>query len=242
MNYLGEKRVDEALEKNLETISTQLRRLTTHSTKPSHLTQHDLQLFDSNTSNGHLPREMTPDSINEEFIQTRQNFPPYGQPLWSASAYPYPTHQHPGLFLPYPPTANNSLPPFYPPQINPQVLSAYYTQQQAATARYLQEHGSWPGMRIFSTLILSTLNIDLDMNMPVKEQSAINDDSSRMKKTQSVVNGSLTRLSPDLLSDGDGAGTNDADSIISVDSIKSNSAISQFLKMKISCDICVFFC
>ena len=241
MNYLGEKRVDEALEKNLETISTQLRRSTTNASKPpSQLTQHDLQLFDSHTSNGHLAREMTPDSIGEESIQYRQNFhpsnippmtmDPYGQPLWSSPVYPYPTHQHPGLYLPYPTAAavaNNGLPPFYSAQMNQQVLSAYYTQQHAATARFLQEHGSWPGTRTSSRETPLVIELFLDMNTSTKEPNAINDDSNRMKKNQSVINGSLTRLSPDLLSDGDGGGTNDADSIISVDSIKSNSAISK---------------
>lgn len=65
------------------------------------------------------------------------------------------------------------------------------------------------------------------MNTLAKEPNTINDHSTRMKKNQSMINGSLTRLSPDLLSDGDGGGTNDADSIISIDSIKSNSAISK---------------
>jgi hypothetical protein len=51
---------------------------------------------------------------------------------------------------------------------------------------------------------------------------------TRKNKLLQTINGSLTRLSPDLLSDGDGGGTNDADSIISIDSIKSNTAVSKF--------------
>lgn len=217
MNSLAEKRIDAALERNLETISTQLRR-PIHTNKTSQLTQHDLQLFDS-TSNGHCSREMTPDSINEESMR---NYPrsiipptsmdPYGQPLWSAPIYPYPAHQHPGLYLPYPTASTNGLPPFYSAPIDPQILSAFYTQQQAAaTARFLQEQGTWP-----------------DMHTPSKDANTINEHSTRMKKNPS----NLTRLSPDLLSDGDGGGTNDADSIISIDSIKSNSAISKQQKRK----------
>ena len=158
MNSLAEKRIDAALERNLETISTQLRR-PVNTNKPSQLTQHDLQLFDS-TSNGHFSREMTPDSINEESIHNRPNYPrsiipptsmdPYGQALWSAPVYPYPAHQHPGLYLPYPTASANGLSPFYSAPIDPQILSAYYTQQQAATARFLQEQGTWPGMEIFA--------------------------------------------------------------------------------------------
>jgi hypothetical protein len=146
MNSFGTKRIDAALEKNLETIVTQVRRTTT---KPSQLTQNDLQLFDS-TSNGHQSREMTPDSINtdsanEESTQNghqrhRSLIDPYGQSLWPPTVYPFP-HQHPGLYLPYPPPTNG-LPPFYPSFIDPQSLSAYYTQQQAAAARFLQEHAS----------------------------------------------------------------------------------------------------
>lgn len=65
-NPLGKKRIDAALEKNIETIVTQVRRTTT---KPSELTQNDLQLFDSTTSsnsskNGHHSRETTPLSSN----------------------------------------------------------------------------------------------------------------------------------------------------------------------------------
>ncbi|CAF4568504.1 unnamed protein product [Rotaria sp. Silwood1] len=65
-NPVGKKRVDAALEKNIETIVTQVRRTTT---KPSQLTQNDLQLFDSTTStnnikNGHQSRETTPLTTN----------------------------------------------------------------------------------------------------------------------------------------------------------------------------------
>ena len=61
-NTAGKKRIDAALEKNIETIVTQVRRTTT---KPSQLTQNDLQLFDSTSStnsipNGHHSRETTP--------------------------------------------------------------------------------------------------------------------------------------------------------------------------------------
>jgi len=163
-NSCGSKRIDAALEKNLETIVTQVRRTTT---KPSQLTQNDLQLFDS-TSNGNQSREMTPDSINtdsaneESSIQNgyqyhRSMIPPstmdpYGQPLWPPGVYPF-AHQHPGYYFPYPPSTNG-LPPFYPsliePHFNPQSLSAYYQQQQAVAARFLQEHASLSG-RIIDT-------------------------------------------------------------------------------------------
>ena len=56
------KRIDAALEKNIETIVTQVRRTTT---KASQLAQNDLHLFDSTASinsikNGHHSRETTP--------------------------------------------------------------------------------------------------------------------------------------------------------------------------------------
>ena len=108
---VGKKRVDAALEKNIETIVTQVRRTTT---KPSQLTQNDLQLFDSTVptavvKNGHhsrettpsnshtlqkqsssSSREMTPDSINtdsanEDQQQTIRN---------GHSHHPYPVHAH----------------------------------------------------------------------------------------------------------------------------------------------------
>lgn len=65
-NPVGKKRIDAALEKNMETIVTQVRRTTV---KPSQLTQNDLQLFDSTTSlnsnkNGHQSRETTPNTSN----------------------------------------------------------------------------------------------------------------------------------------------------------------------------------
>jgi hypothetical protein len=65
-NPAGKKRIDAALEKNIETIETQVRRTTT---KPSQLTQNDLQLFDSTSStnsikNGHHSRETTPITSN----------------------------------------------------------------------------------------------------------------------------------------------------------------------------------
>ncbi|CAF0732263.1 unnamed protein product [Rotaria sordida] len=66
-NPAGKKRIDAALEKNIETIVTQVRRTTT---KPSQLTQNDLQLFDTTTSpvnsikNGHQSRETTPLTSN----------------------------------------------------------------------------------------------------------------------------------------------------------------------------------
>ena len=62
-NPAGKKRVDAALEKNIETIVTQVRRTTT---KPSQLTQNDLQMFDSTAPtttilrNSHHSRETTP--------------------------------------------------------------------------------------------------------------------------------------------------------------------------------------
>ena len=202
-NPVGKKRIDAALEKNIETIVTQVRRTTT---KPSQLTQNDLQMFDStsstnsiknghhsrettpNTNNKHTSsssREMTPDSINadsanEDQQQTIRNghhyhrpthhppsatvdlttptIAPYGQQAWPPAVYPF-AHQHPGLYLPYPPTAaaatstpTNGLPPFYPSydpllieqHYGPQGLSAYYNQQQQQ-ARLLQEHATMSG-------------------------------------------------------------------------------------------------
>ncbi|CAF3428476.1 unnamed protein product [Rotaria socialis] len=260
-------RIDAALEKNLETIATQVRRKTT---KPSELTQNDLQLFDStsstNSRTNHHSRDMTPDSINadssnEESTQNGQHYhhsvmpppsiDPYGQPLWSHGMYPF-GHQHPGLYLPYPP-ANTGLPPFYPSydpllleqHYSPQLLSAYYTQQQALAARFLQEHAT-----------LSD-NISSILTTPTKEHCenslSISNDSTKLsdlvtnenrKKNATVnkqlptyrhghhnhhldtINGSLSRLSSDLSSDGDDGGINDADSIISLDSIKSNTVVS----------------
>ncbi|CAF1178772.1 unnamed protein product [Adineta steineri] len=204
----GKKRIDAALEKNIETIVTQVRRTTT---KPSQLTQNDLQLFDSTSStnsikNGHhsrettpitsntnhkhvsssSSREMTPDSINadsanEDQQQTIRNghhyhrsvhhpqsatvdltppsIPSYGQQAWPPAVYPF-THQHPGLYLPYPPppsattsTPTNGIPTFYPTydpllieqHYGPQGLSAYYNQQQQQQARLLQEHSIMSG-------------------------------------------------------------------------------------------------
>ena len=214
-NPAGTKRIDAALEKNIETIVTQVRRTTT---KPSQLTQNDLQLFDSTSSsnsmkNGHhsrettpntsntnhkyassSSREMTPDSINtdsanedqQQTIRNGHHYPrsinhhphpppslplpsnsvdltaqsnsPYGQQAWPPTVYPF-THQHPGLYLPYPPpplgtnsTPINGLPPFYPSydpllieqHYGPQGLSAYYNQQQQQ-ARLLQEHSAMSG-------------------------------------------------------------------------------------------------
>ncbi|CAF3966934.1 unnamed protein product [Rotaria sp. Silwood2] len=257
------KRIDAALEKNLETIVTQVRRTTT---KPSQLTQNDLQLFDSTSSTNAKPnhyfRDMTTDSINndsinQESIQNGQYYhrpiippstmDPYGQSLWPPGIYPF-AHQHPGLYLPYPPTNNGLPPPFYPSydpllieqHYGPHVLSAYYTQQQAVAARLLQEQAS-----------LSD-NISSILTTPTKEHSenspSISDDSMKLsdlvtngnrKKATSInkpfqsyhhslqtINGGLSRLSPDLLSDDDDGGINDADSIISLDSIKSNIAAS----------------
>lgn len=220
-NPAGKKRIDAALEKNIETIVTQVRRTTT---KPSQLTQNDLELFDSTTSNDSLKnghqsrettpntsnsnhkhassssREMTPDSINtdsanedqQQTIRNGHHYPrsinhhyhhhppppsspstnvdlttqsnsPYMQqqppPPWPPTVYPF-AHQHPGLYLPYPPpplptnsTPTNGLPPFYPSydpvlieqHYGPQGLSAFYTQQQQQQARLLQEHSNMSG-------------------------------------------------------------------------------------------------
>ncbi|UJR08333.1 hypothetical protein I4U23_012604 [Adineta vaga] len=282
INSSGTKRVDAALEKNLETIATQMRRTTT---KPSQLTQNDLRLFDitssTNAKNGHFSREMTPDSINADSAneETMQNgyhhhhhhhqqqqqqqqqqqyrpvmppttFDPYGQPLWSAGVYPFP-HQHPGLYLPYPPPTNN-LPSFYPTydpllleqQYGSQGLSAYYAQQQQTiAARLLQEHASLSDnfssmlttptrehIEIPSSITVDSIKpSDIIGNESQKKTSSANkllSSSSSLHHNLQVINGSLSRLSPDLLSDGDGGGTNDADSIISIDSIKSNTAVS----------------
>ena len=132
MNPVGKKRIDAALEKNIETIVTQVRRTTT---KPSQLTQNDLQLFDST-------REMTPDSINEEpSVPVSSNPNVYVWP--PGNVYPF-AHQHPGFYMPYLTPTNNGLPPFYPSLIDPQSFSAYVTQQQAA-ARFFQEQASLSG-------------------------------------------------------------------------------------------------
>lgn len=252
LNSFGTKRIDAALEKNLETIVTQVRRTTT---KPAQLTQNDLQLFD-NTSNGHHSREMTPDSINtdsanEESTQNGHQYhrsivppstmDPYNQPMWPPAVYPFP-HQHPGLYLPYPPSTNG-LPPFYPSLIEQQTLSAYYTQQQAVAARFFQEHASLSGRIIIDKenylqeIFYFQDNFSSLLTTPTKEHN-----NDNRKKNKTSINGSLTRLSPDLLSDGDGGGTNDADSIISIDSIKSNTAVSKFKFIfsidKISKNVC----
>jgi hypothetical protein len=137
----SKRRIDAALEKNLETIVTQGRRTTT---KPSQLAQNDLHLFDSTSAAkfAQPAREMTPDSINDDQpvngYQSRSStvdyLNPYGQLPWPPAVYPF-GHAHPGLYLPYPPLipGNNALPPFYPPY-DPQGLSAYYAQHQAAAA------------------------------------------------------------------------------------------------------------
>ena len=147
----SKRRIDAALEKNLETIVTQGRRTTT---KPSQLAQNDLHLFDSTPAAtlAHPAREMTPDSINEDQpvngylsrSSTIDYLNPYGQLPWPPAAYPF-AHPHPGLYLPYPPLipSSNTHPSFYPPY-DPQGLSAYFAQQQAAaiaaaTARPIHE-------------------------------------------------------------------------------------------------------
>jgi hypothetical protein len=87
-------------------------------------------------------------------------------------------------------------------------------------------------------LIFCLDNFSSILTTPTKEHtensSSMNGDLLINKKNKSsnlnfqTINGNLSRLSPDLLSDGDGGGTNDADSIISIDSIKSNIAVSKF--------------
>lgn len=288
LNSPAVKRIDAALEKNLETIVTQVRRTTT---KPSQLTQNDLQLFDNTASSmnsklDHHSRDMTPDSINADSANEESTFnepyyhystmlpptvDPYGQSLRSTGMYPFP-HQHPGLYLPFPPT-NTGLPPFYPSydpllfeqHYNPHVLSAFYTQQQAAAARFLQEHAALSGMKLNlkkngnyysrkKNIIIPRLdNFSSMLATPTKEyvenSPSVSDDSiklsdlvannSRKKNTVTnklqessrhnvqTIRESLSRLSPDLSSDGEG-GINDADSIISYDSIKSNTVSSKF--------------
>jgi len=111
-NPTGKKRIDAALEKNIETIVTQVRRTTT---KPSQLTQNDLQLFDSTSSinssikNGHhsrettpitsntnnkyassSSREMTPDSINTDSANEDQQ-----QTIRNGQHYPRSVNHHP---------------------------------------------------------------------------------------------------------------------------------------------------
>jgi hypothetical protein len=79
-----------------------------------------------------------------------------------------------------------------------------------------------------------SINSDPITNENRKKNTIINKSSLSSHQT---INGSLSRLSPDLLSDGDGGGTNDADSIISIDSIKSNTAVSKFRLY--SFDLCI---
>ncbi|CAF1090055.1 unnamed protein product [Adineta ricciae] len=303
-NTAGKKRIDAALEKNIETIVTQVRRTTT---KPSQLTQNDLQLFDSTSSTNSIPnghhsrettpitstsnqkhvsssssREMTPDSINadsanEDQQQQQQhhtirngnhyyhqraahpqsptlppgaatadlNAPtisPYGQQPWPPTVYPFP-HQHPGLYLPYPPpttsTPTNGLPSFYPSydpllieqHYGSQGLSAYYTQQQQQQqARLLQEHSTMSDRLSTS---LTTPTREHGENSPVGSSESTKSADSiatghRKKKSTTrsshphpSTNENISKLSPDHSSDG--AGTNDADSIISVESQKSGT-------------------
>ena len=157
----GKTRIDAALEKNLQTIATQVRRTNTNST--SQLTRNDLNMFDStssmtNSQNLGNSREMTPDSIIDETPIAAQarplnaDFHPTFSPLtWpTAPLYPF-AGQHPGLFYPYGPlpSANGPLPSFYPSmidqqQFNAQSFAAFYNQQQAA-ARHFQEHPSQSG-------------------------------------------------------------------------------------------------
>ena len=70
-------------------------------------------------------------------------------------------------------------------------------------------------------------------NSPVGSGESIKSSDSittghRKKKSQPLqtINGSLSKLSPDLSSDG--AGTNDADSIVSFESQKSNTTAGKF--------------
>jgi hypothetical protein len=69
---------------------------------------------------------------------------------------------------------------------------------------------------------------DLLTNGNRKKMPIVNKSSLSSQHNLQTINETFSRLSPDLLSDGDGGGTNDADSIISFDSIKSCSAVSKF--------------
>lgn len=261
-NPTGKKRIDAALEKNIETIVTQVRRTTT---KPSQLTQNDLQLFDSTTSsssstnsnkNGHhsrettpitsntnnkyvsssSSREMTPDSINtdsanedqQQTIRNGHHYPrtinhhhhplphphpslpsgtvdltippsnsPYGQQPWPPTVYPF-THQHPGLYLPYPApppplvstsTPTNGLPsPFYPSydpllieqHYGPQGLSAFYNQQQQQQARLLQEHSTMSGTPNNSPLFRESQSLTDIYNNSINNKKLSNHLNSRL--------------------------------------------------------------
>jgi hypothetical protein len=240
-NPVGKKRVDAALEKNIETIVTQVRRTTT---KPSQLTQNDLQLFDStpatnqiknghhsrettpitsNTNNKYVSssssREMTPDSINtdsanedqqqqQQKIRNGHHYPHsspsttvdltassnslYGQQQqqpWPPTVYPF-AHQHPGLYLPYPPpaplattsTPTNGLPPFYPSydpllieqHYGPQGLSAFYNQQQQQQARLLHEHSIMSGTPNNSSLFRESQSLTDIFNNSLNNQNISN--------------------------------------------------------------------
>lgn len=72
---------------------------------------------------------------------------------------------------------------------------------------------------------------DLAPHSDEKRNTIVKKPSFSSHHNLQTINGSLSRLSPDLLSDGDDGGNNDADSIISLDSIKSNTAASKLMSI-----------
>ena len=111
--------------------------------------------------------------------------------------YPF-AHQHPGLYLPYPPpplvttsTPTNGLPPFYPSydpllieqHYGPQGLSAYYNQQQQQQARLLQEHSTMSGTPNNSPLFRESQSL-----------TDIFNNSLNNKKLSNRLNSHLTNL------------------------------------------------
>ncbi|CAF0845754.1 unnamed protein product [Didymodactylos carnosus] len=132
----GKKRIDAALEKNIETIVTQVKRTTT---KPSQLTQNDLELFDSNrasttTKNTHhhhhhsrentpsiqqlssSSREMTPDSIDNSADEYRS----YTNGTTATTSEQFIPHAKNGVGM----YDLNSLPPSWQPP--PTLLPPYH--------------------------------------------------------------------------------------------------------------------
>ena len=164
LNSFENNHINVALEKNLETMTTQIHCATA---KPSQLTQNDLQLFDSTSSTNHYSRDMTPDSINndsinEEPIDDEQYYQHLIFPLasidhcrpslWPCTIHPF-EHQHPELYFSYPTATTNGLLPFYPSydpllveqHCSLQTPSAYYAKQQALTNHILHEYSSLSG-------------------------------------------------------------------------------------------------
>lgn len=218
----AQQRIDAALEKNLETIVTQVRRTTTNSTtKPSELNENDLQLFDSPTTS--TMREMTPDSINDDPSNGYQSYPPsftshpYGQLPWPPHVYPYqPNPNHPGLYLPYPPFYPH---PLLPPSVRPSMEQKTPGEDNSIDSqRLFSQFYPLVTLSHYQTTPEESMNI-VSAPPPIVQQSTHLEPDSRLNK--SSLHQTFSRLSPDLSSDG---GNNDADSILSFESQKSSTA------------------